>query len=104
MREAADLLYNGPWVAERYAAVGDFLDTKPADADPVVSAIIGGGKHLTAVAAYEATYKLAALRKVCEELWLTMDLLLVPTVPGLATLATRMRRPIRDCIVGCLLT
>ena len=38
--DAARLLYDGAIVAERYAAVGDFVDTAPADLDPAVGAII----------------------------------------------------------------
>ncbi|MFL6664844.1 MAG: amidase family protein, partial [Rhizobacter sp.] len=48
LARAASLLYNGPWVAERYAAVGAFLDgapagADPAGADPAVAAIVRGG-------------------------------------------------------------
>lgn len=86
LQEAAALLYDGPWVAERYAAVGEFLETGPADADPVVSAIISRGKDISAVEAYRGNYQLAAIQTACAELWNTIDILLVPSVPGLATL------------------
>jgi len=41
-RAAADLLYAGPWVAERLAALGPFFDAHPEDIHPVVRAIVGG--------------------------------------------------------------
>ena len=94
MQEAAELLYNGPWVAERYAAVGAFLEKMPEDADPTVASIINGGKELTAVAAFEASYRLAAINKICDEIWQSIDLLLVPSVPGLATLAEVEEDPV----------
>ncbi len=61
--EAAELLYNGPWVAERLAAVKDFLATNAGDFDPTVRTIIEGAKAYDAVAAFEGRYKLEALRQ-----------------------------------------
>ena len=58
-RAAADLLYSGPWVAERYAAIGDFLDAHADDMHPVVRDIICGARRYTAVDAFKAEYKLA---------------------------------------------
>ena len=51
-REAAALLYDGPWVAERLAAVEDFLATNADDFDPTVRGIIEGAKGKTAVEAF----------------------------------------------------
>ncbi len=58
--DAAELLYGGPWVAERFAAIGDFLDAHPEDIDPIVYEIISGGKRYDAVAAYRASYRFAS--------------------------------------------
>ena len=52
--EAAALLYGGPWVAERYAAVGEFLEAGPADADPTVRAIILAAKERRAFEQHRA--------------------------------------------------
>lgn len=84
--EAGMLLYEGPWVAERYAAVGHFLDQQPIDADPTVAAIIGSAKTRTAVEAYEANYRLAELRRVADMAWSAVDVIMMPTTPGIATL------------------
>jgi allophanate hydrolase len=54
--EAARLLYDGPWVAERYAAVGRFMDAHPDALFPVTAHIIAGGKKPSAVDAFEAQY------------------------------------------------
>ena len=84
--EAGDLLYGGPWVAERYAAVGSFLDTEPSDADPTVSGIIRGARRHSAVDAYKAGYRLAEIAGRAAEMWTVADVLMVPTTSGVATL------------------
>ncbi len=85
---AAELLYGGPWVAERTAAVGDFLDREPAGTDPVVAAIIRGGRgRHDAVAAFRGLYELARLRRLADDQWERMDVLALPTVSEHPTIA-----------------
>ncbi len=84
--EAGDLLYGGPWVAERYAAVGSFLDTEPSDADPTVSGIIRAARRHSAVDAYTSGYRLAEIARRAAEMWTVADVLMVPTTSGVATL------------------
>ncbi len=92
--EAGQLLYGGTFVAERTAAVGNFLATEPLDADPTVAKIIAGGNSLTAVAAYEGEYRLAELRTSTQSAWNTIDAMLLPTMPGATTLADVAADPI----------
>lgn len=77
----AGLLYDGPWVAERAAAVGEFIAEHADGVDPVVGAIINGGWRPTAVDAFRAMYRLAALRARAERAWDGCQALLMPTVP-----------------------
>jgi len=91
---AARLLYEGPWVAERTAAVGAFLDTQPADADPVVAAIIRAGAQHTAIAAYRGIYELARLRRLSDAIFATIDILMLPTTPGHPSLAEVRADPV----------
>ena len=93
-REAASLLYQGPWVAERYAAVGAFIDEQRDAADPVVAGIIGQGKDASAVAAFQGQYRLAALRRAAEQALAGFDLLLVPTVPTMPRIAEVLEQPV----------
>ncbi len=79
--EVAQLLYAGPWIAERYAAVGAFLERAGADVDPAVREIVLGGAALTAADAFRGVYRLAELRRRAETVWEDVDALLVPTVP-----------------------
>lgn len=92
--DAAELLYGGPWVAERLAAIGDFLDAHPEDIDPIVYEIISGGKRYDAVAAYRASYRLAELRHTAEIQWQSMDVLAVPTTGTIYTVAEVAAEPI----------
>ena len=78
-REAAELLYSGPWVAERYAAVGEFLQSPGEGVNEVVKNIILGGTKYSAVDAYRSAYRLEALKQSAEEQWSRMDVLLLPT-------------------------
>ena len=77
--EAARLLYDGPWVAERYAAVGDFLEAHRDAMHPVTRQIIEGAKRFTAAAAFQGEYKLKELKRLSEAVWSQVDILLTPT-------------------------
>ena len=93
-RQAAALLYDGPWVAERLAAVEDFFASNEADFDPTVRAIIGGARGRTAVDAFNGKYRLEELRRLTEATWDKVDLLLLPTSPTTYTVAQMQADPI----------
>jgi allophanate hydrolase len=90
----ADLLYQGPWVAERLAAVGAFLAQDPDTVDPTVGEIIRGGKKYSAAEAFEAAYAVEALRQKTATVWDSADFLLLPTVPTQYRVADVQARPI----------
>ncbi len=93
-RDAARLLYEGPWVAERWAAVRAFHG-KNADAIfPVTRKIIEGGAKPLAVDAFEALYQLAALRRQADATWTQVDTLLLPTAATIYTRAQLEADPI----------
>jgi allophanate hydrolase len=91
---AAELLYAGAFVAERSAAAGDFLAQKREGEDPIVAAIIRGAGRFSAVDAFEAQYRLRALRREVQDVWRDMDVLVVPTTPTTYTLEQIARDPI----------
>jgi allophanate hydrolase len=93
--ETARLLYEGPWVAERYAAIRSFIEKKPEALHPVTRQIIEGGKFITAVATFEGFYKLAELRQNTEPVWQEIDVLLTPTAGTIYTLAEVEAAPIK---------
>ncbi|AQV97148.1 allophanate hydrolase [Cupriavidus necator] len=79
--EAARLLYEGPWVAERYQAIRAFIDTNPAAVFPVTRQITLGGATPLAADAFAAMYRLRALQRTCAATWQQADALLLPTTP-----------------------
>jgi allophanate hydrolase len=84
-RAAADLLYAGPWVAERYAAIRQFVETQAEQMNPVVLGIIEGARRYSAADAFAAEYELRELRRAAEAQWERMDLLLLPTTGTIYT-------------------
>jgi allophanate hydrolase len=93
--EAARLLYDGPWVAERYAAIREFFDARPEALFGVTREIIGGGRDPRAVDAFEAQYCLQALRRQTEALWSSVDLVLTPTAGTIPTVAAVEAEPVK---------
>jgi allophanate hydrolase len=77
--DAASLLYSGPWVAERHAAMRAFMENHAAAVHPVVRRIVEGAAHFSATEAFEAAYKLADLIRHTEPLWNECDAMLLPT-------------------------
>lgn len=94
-RDAARLLYAGPWVAERTAAVGDFLMANPGAGHPVVREIVLGGAKHSAVDAFRARYELERLRQLAWTEWTKMDAMMLPTAPTIFTVEQMLADPIR---------
>jgi allophanate hydrolase len=92
--EAARLLYGGAFVAERYAAVGAFIDAHPGEVDPTVAAIVTGGRDIPAHALVADTERLASLRASAMASWGPADALLLPTAPVHPTIAAVAADPI----------
>ena len=93
-RDAARLLYEGPWVAERWSAVRAF-HAQHADAIyPITRKIIEGGAKLLAVDAFESGYKLAALRRAADATWTEVDTMVLPTAATIYTRAQVAADPI----------
>lgn len=93
--EAARLLYGGPWVAERTAAVGGFIEAHPAEIFPVTREIIAGGDKPRAVEAFRAFYRMQELRAEARRTMARVDVLMIPTVPAAYTVAELEADPIR---------
>jgi allophanate hydrolase len=99
--EAAQLLYNDAFVAERTAAVGDFMGAHPDALLDVTRTIIEGGLRYTAVDAFRATYRVRALRRTAEAIFAAAPVLVVPTSPTIYTLAEIADEPFaRNAVLG----
>ena len=77
--EAAQLLYGGPWVAERTAAVEALLKSDPDAIDPTVRGIVEAGLDMRAVDLWNGIYRLAELKRHADGLWDGIDMLAFPT-------------------------
>jgi len=77
--ETARLLYEGPWVAERYVAIREFIERNPEALHPVTAAIIGGAKRFSANDAFAAYYRLKELQRRTAPVWDEIDILVTPT-------------------------
>jgi allophanate hydrolase len=78
--EAGDLLYRGPWVAERLSDLGSFLDKHPDSVLPVTRTVLESGARFSAVDAFAAMHRLQELRAWTDRLFETIDVLVLPTV------------------------
>ena len=93
--ETARLLYEGPWVAERYAAIAGLIERQPEALHPVTRQIIEAGGRASAVDAFRAQYRLKALQRASDAVWQQVDALLLPTAGTIYTIDEVIRDPIR---------
>ncbi|WP_181782523.1 allophanate hydrolase [Pseudonocardia pini] len=101
LREAGDLLYGGPWVAERLAVLEGFLATNRDDVLPVTRAVVERGADFSAVDAFRGTYRLQELKAWAAGLFATADVLLLPTVATTFTRAELAEEPVsRNLVLG----
>ena len=95
MLDAAALLYDGAIVAERYAAVGDFLATEPAGADPTVSAIVRAAGLVTGPAVVQDQERLLRAKAEAARTLAGFDALLLPTTTEHPTIAAVQADPVQ---------
>ncbi len=93
-RAVAELLYAGPWVAERYQAIRDVIEQRPHVLHPVTRTIIEQARDYSAADAFKSAYELEHLRQATADTWRSIDVLMVPTIPTIATLKDLEADPI----------
>jgi allophanate hydrolase len=92
--ELAALLYQGPWVAERYVTMERLLNTDPDAVHPVVRQIASGAARFSAADAFKAEYRRAELAREIERILSDVDALAVPTTPSIYTIAAVQADPL----------
>jgi allophanate hydrolase len=92
--EAARLLYEGPWVAERYSVVGELARVQPDAVLPVIHTVLAKGPEVTGVDTFRAQYRLQALKAKCDRVMAGLDCVLTPTIPRPVTLAELAAEPV----------
>ena len=92
--EAAKLLYDGPWVAERFGVVKELLTSDPEAIFPVTREIISGGASYSATEAFAAFEKLAAFKQQCDAILKQVDAIMTPTIGRAYTVNEMLADPI----------
>ena len=92
--ETARLLYEGPWVAERYLVIRDLLASSPDAVHPVTREITIAGARLSAADTFAALYQLQGLRSVAGRAFAAIDALVLPTAPTVYSTAQVLANPI----------
>src|SRR5579863_211131 len=93
--EAARLLYDGPWVAERYLVAKALIASSPESLHPVTRQIILAGAHRTAADTFTAFYQLEELRRTADRTFRAVDALVLPTAPTIYTVEQVLSDPIQ---------
>ncbi|PNY25252.1 Urea amidolyase [Tolypocladium capitatum] len=93
----ASLLYEGPWVAERYAAIKEFVE-RSADSDmhPVVRGIVSKAKNFTATDAFAGEYIRQDLVRRITIAFRDFDAVLVPTAPTFPAIEQALADPVQE--------
>jgi allophanate hydrolase len=80
-QHAAELLYEGPWLAERALAFGEFVAQGGPGIDPTVAAILRGAGRHSAMDVFRAQYRLHELQRTVNRVWGEIDFVFLPTTP-----------------------
>ncbi len=93
--ETARLLYEGPWVAERYVGIREFFEKTPEALHPVTRSITAGATRHSAIDTFTAYYRLKALRRQTAPVWDSIDVLVTPTAGTIYRIAEVEADPIK---------
>lgn len=91
---AGRLLYEGPWLAERVVAIGDFLKSHPDSIHSITRSVVSSASKSSAAECFRAQYQLAELRREVELIFEAIDVLVMPTAPRHYTLAEVEQEPL----------
>ncbi|EJN28011.1 allophanate hydrolase [Pseudomonas sp. GM78] len=92
--EAARLLYEGPWVAERYSVAGELMEENPQAVLPVIRAVLAKAPAVSGVQTFRAQYRLQALKALCDKALEGLDCVVTPTIGRPVTLAELDAEPV----------
>ena len=93
--EAAALLYEGPWLAERYAGIRAFIESHPEQLHPVILEVLAAAKDKNAIAAFDALHRLQQLKRQTATLLQGLSCIVVPTAPRIYRIEEVLANPIR---------
>jgi len=93
--EAAKLLYEGPWVAERYLATQPLLEASPESLLPVIRTIVEKGKDFSALDAFSFQYRLQSFKQQADKILSSVDMIITPTAGSTYTIEEVINDPIQ---------
>lgn len=92
--KAGELLYSGPWVAERYLSIGPFMNSRPDALHPVTAQIIGAGSCISGADVFRGLHALETLKMRVSRQWESIDCLAVPTTGTTYTIESVVAHPV----------
>jgi allophanate hydrolase len=92
--ECGQLLFEGPWIAERSAAFGVFAEQHQDDVLPVIHRLLSRARTWSAADAFEAFYRRRNIAASVRTLLQHIDAIAVPTVAPLYTIEEVLADPI----------
>jgi Asp-tRNA(Asn)/Glu-tRNA(Gln) amidotransferase A subunit family amidase len=92
--EAGKMMFGGPWVAERFAALREFIESSPEGLLPVTEGIIARAAEWSAADAFAAQYRLREIKRRAEPLWRDVSALVLPTAGTAYTIEELIAEPI----------
>ncbi|GAB1824094.1 allophanate hydrolase [Herbidospora sp. RD11066] len=102
---AGRLLYEGPWVAERWSVLGPFVEAHPDSLHPVTARVLGTGADISGSDTFRGIHRLQELNAETRQTWAKVDAIALPTVPQTFTLDEMAEDPIaRNSILGTYTT
>jgi allophanate hydrolase len=93
--QAARLLYEGPWVAERYSVAGPLIEQDPQAVLPVIRDVLAQAPKASAVQAFEAQYRLQSLKNITDRILQDLDCIVTPAYPRPVTLEELAAEPVK---------
>lgn len=91
---AANLLYSGPWVAERYQVIAELLAAQPEEVLPVIRHIVAPAQYISAAQTFAAFYQLAAYKRSCDQILSRVDAILTPTAGTIYSIPQMQANPL----------
>ncbi|MGR3795761.1 allophanate hydrolase [Vannielia sp. SX4] len=92
--DVAVMLYDGPWVAERHTVIEDLMRDAPEAVLPVIREIVGKAQKFSATDTFRAQYRFRDLKRLIETQIDGLDMLCVPSIPALCTVADIAAEPV----------
>ncbi|EPN45723.1 allophanate hydrolase, partial [Pseudomonas syringae pv. actinidiae ICMP 18807] len=92
--EAAHLLYDGPWVVERYSIAGPLMEQHPDAVLPVIRDVLAKAPGVSGVDTFRAQYRLQALKAFCDRALDGLDCVVTPSIGRPVTSAELLAEPV----------